>query len=411
MKFFNKIFKQNNKSKDNVITLNVEELDNWLNLRINVYNNLKKYFDSIDENIQNLKKNLAFLENINFESDTDPLIKNRVESNINAYSKQLNLFISKIEQYKSSNGNDAVKYCNFMDVELNKLNKDSWKNFYILQSFFRKEAGLIARDLKELEENLVYLKRGLNNEEYLSIINIFGCVAALKFNVKLKEKLSNERSSLEIKYNDVNNEILTIKKEIEILNHSEDYKHYDDLESIKRDLESDINKINNNVIAMFSVIERGLRKLHHDNKSKLLENYINNPLTLFDDDNLEILSVLNELKDAIKSRKIDFGEKNEKFLENLDLIDKKGLIAMKDDYYAKINKLKEIRKELINNQFLNKFMDYEHKIIYSNYKLENIKKALEKFDTKINNIRVLDIKNELENNIFELIGEKIALEI
>lgn len=408
MMFFKKKF---NKGKEEPTTVGFDEIDTWLNSRLKFYTEIKDSFENINGAVDELKKDISYLETIDYLPDTDPLIKSRVQNNLDAYIKQLKNFVNKVEFFTGVEENDAKKYCDLINLELNKFNDESRRNFYIIQTFFGNKINKIVQDLKEIGVRISKLNSLILNDKYLIVSDIYAKINSIRHYHKTNSALTNEKNILENLYSGIEKDILAINNEISNIKNSPEYKEYENLESEKEWLEETLEKIKNDASNTFSGVDRGLKKLYYFNPSVILGKYLETPLTLFDDIELEIIEYLSELELCIKNKKLDFSGKNEKILESIKSISRDKLILMVERYNEYIVKLSNVRKKIMENKFINLLLDYDHKVKYHQYRRLQIKSSIDKLNKKINSYAIESLKIWLEKDIYELLNEKINIKI
>ncbi|MEK6974229.1 MAG: hypothetical protein AABW41_03275 [Nanoarchaeota archaeon] len=408
MRFFKKWFSND---KEEPTSVRFDEIDIWLNGRLRLYTETKDSFESINSAVDELKKGIGYLENINYEPGTEPLIKTRVQNNLDSYIKHLKNFLNKVESFTSVEENNAKKYCDLIIFELNKFNNKSRRNFYIIQTFFGNKINKIVQDLKEIGVRISKLNSLILNDRYLMVSDIYAKINSIRYYYKINNAITNEKNNLEELQSGIEKDIVVINNEISNIKNSLEYREYENLESEKERLEENLEKIKNDVNNTFSGVERGLKKLYYLNHSAILGKYLETSLTLFDDAELEIIKYLRELESCIKTKKIDFSGKNEKILESISSITRAALILMVERYNEYVERLKNIRKTVMENKFINLLLDYDHKVKYHQYRLLQIKSSIDKLNNKINSNAIESLKIGLEKDIYALLSEKINIEI
>ena len=162
-------------------------------------------------------------------------------------------------------------------------------------------------------------------------------------------ELNKKRGHLE-------NELTNINKKIESLRTGEEFNEYERLHTRLSNLGADELNLKGTLSGMFSELSRPLRKL--DKGSKLITMYDENAYSsLMEDNNMEIIALLNELKTKVDSGNIEVKNKK-KALSQVDLLINK-LKESKE-------KAKEISKEikvLQSKLSLNKFENDEKELV------------------------------------------------
>ncbi len=406
MKFLERIFGRKNIEPE-IKEIRLNKLEEWLKSNFSNYEEIDRYIADIKKEIGETRTNMAILEKVKFDPDTDPRIKTRVIDNINAYSKQVNSFLTRIESSLLGADNSLNDFYTVFYVEVDRLNKGASKNVYIAQSLFRNEIGKIGGSLKALGSRVNMLKKVMNSETSLMVLNISELLKKLKSSIKTKENLNNQINSFNENCKTLEDENSSLNEHISELIKSDSYKTFRILEDRKIILGDEITAIKNKVFEIFSPIERGLKKLQHEHNSKILDTYITAPLALFEDEKFEILEILQNLRGLIVSKKIDFFEKNSKILDHISSIKKDSLVKLVNGYKDRILKIKEVDKELVDNTSIKLHIEYVYKINFNNHKIERINSELEKINSKLNSIQIEETKNSIEKEIFKISGDKV----
>jgi hypothetical protein len=412
MSIFDRFFKKKIAIDDSPIKEEIKlgNIKDWLNNELkDRYEKRDSIIKGVQECIGNIKSDLDFLEGIDFPQDTEPRIKTRVIGNISNYIRQARLFIEKIEPKEIFSIEDIEKYCGLFNDELNNFNKSSIKNFYLIQLMFRNEMGKIANDIKTLESDVKSLNELSHGDKFVFVSEIFNKVRDLESSVRVASDIEDQLKKLRLDEKNILEDIEDINKKIDEFKNSSEYRDYEDLEKNKELLEKQITDIKNEVVTLFSNVDRGLRKLKHIEESKIIDMYLESPLNIFHDKELKILDILESLKDAINTKKIDFNEKNDKFLENINKLTAVKLTELITNYNNGVRNIKEIEKKSFDSGALKILIDYSYKVNSDSYRLENIRKEIDKIAIKIKEIDLEDKKRVLESKILESIGKDIKI--
>ena len=412
MSIFDRFFKKKIVIEESLIKeeIRLTDIKDWLNNELkDRYEKRDSIIIDIKDDINKIRLDLNFLESIEFPQDTEPRIKVRVKGNISNYIRQAILFIDKTEPKEIFSIEDIDKYYKSFNEELNNFNKSSVKNFYLIQLMFRNEMGKLANDIKTFESDVKSLKDLSKSDKFLFVSEIFNKVRDLDNSVKFNSDFEEQLKKLLLDEKTILEDIENINKKIDEFKGSKDYSDYENLEKNKEVLEKEITDIKNEVVSLFSNVERGLRKLKHIEESEVIDMYLESPLNLFNDKELNILDTLESLKNAINTKTIDLNEKNEKFLENINKLTKSKLTDLIHNYNKKISDIKEIEKKSFDSGILKTLIDYSYRVNSDKYRIENIRKEIDKIAIKIKEINVEEKKILLESKILESIGKNIKI--
>ena len=232
-----------------------------------------------------------------------------MDGNRDNYVKKISHFVTNIDVPK--NYLDTYDYCIKFSHDLEQLNSDIQKNIFVLQHFFENEMRTINKQLHEIEETMIDIRTLLEKNGIQSLKNIQKDIKDFSANViKVKDFLGQielekeEISGHKEKINRLNERIKTIIT-------GTDYRALESFKKEKEDTDKELNRIVQAENEIFSSLDTALKKFYYLNPDKrIIKDYLDDMKTgLLNDTNLEILNILNSIKDSINNNLMDLKDK------------------------------------------------------------------------------------------------------
>ena len=308
--------------------------------------------------LKSLKEKTETLEKLNVEdAEVEKKLKELVRGNKPAYTNSLKILTQNIEPPKSLSYQELKNFCEKTELALNNFSKRTIRNYAILKTIIGKELEEIVQILKQLEFIELKLKNEFLMTSKLRTLEDIRHKLLFFYEMELsKDNRTHGLIELNKKRGHLENELTNINKKIESLRTGEEFNEYGRLNTRLSNLGADELNLKGTLSGMFSELSRPLRKL--DKGSKLITMYDENAYSsLMEDNNMEIIALLNELKTKVDSGNIEVKNKK-KALSQVDLLINK-LKESKE-------KAKEISKEikvLQSKLSLNKFENDEKELV------------------------------------------------
>lgn len=377
----------------NTVLVNISDIDDWVKTNCSDIdsNYFGKKFSSILEEISNSAENLL---KIKFEADTDPRIKQRVQSNIDSYVKHVRSFIKKIDvSLLKENIKEAI---DLYEENLNNFNLQTQKNFLISSALFKEETFRVSNCFRNFSLALNDLRGGLLDNKSVFGLDVYGKISKTKNSIELKKKVLLEEKEKRRELDQTEKEITDKKQAIRDFTNSDEYKAIVNSDKKKEFLESELVKIKYEILSILSVLEPAFRKLlrimpNIDIKQVEMDKVLD-PL------NNKIFEYSKELKHSLKSLDIKEGKK-EKISDALDKVLGSTFESLRSSYFEKVQDIKNIDTMMIDSQVSKVFIDLNYKINSLDYKKNRLQNELEKI-----NKRKLEIEEEFSNLANELEG-------
>jgi len=392
--FLKKLFKGEEKEK-----IDFFELTKWLLPKLDM--GFQEDFQKIKELSSSLAKALESLEAIDIKSmQVEEKLKGFVLGNRKAYVLSLNTFRRLLEQPEKLDSNSIKNYCNELQEEMTLFSKKTTKNFYIMQNLIGKELEEIRKQLNELTKIIQEMSDKTKKlkliEEILSRLKeIYNYIDEKETRESSLVNSEKERDSLLQKEKELKDKIESFKK-------GKVFLELTQLKQKRSELENELYILKNNFNTNFASISRPLRKLAKIYMDKLLEKYLDLPFeTLFKDENLEIVNLLESLKKEMDAEKII--EKNQdKLLSSLNEMDKEYFENIKNNFKTKEQELIDCNKKIESNTFEKELLEFISDLKKIESKLAEANEKIEKFKEKAITQDIEKIEQDLKKLGFNI---------
>jgi len=338
----------------------------------------EQQFNEILDILNDLKK-----EKIDFEVESN--LKKKILSARDNLVDRFGFIISNLKTGDIKSWEESSTFMINLSSTLKQLTDFLSKRGELIRMGFKKEFSLISNSIKKISELLAELNEilGENSEEINMMIDAENNSEELtKMHNQLnksKEKLhEKEKELLRLKNNQV-----VVKKKIEEIEVSNDFKKKKELESEIENLNIMEEKLSNEINGMMNFIIKALKKYIHFyggfiSKEELVQfkRFIENPAEeIIEGCEEKVIETLPKIKNLIDEEKIKFDEKT-----------KAKIIRDINETPPKINKLKEKVKNIQEKKgLLEKELE---EIDISEY--DNLKETL-----KVSNQWIKRLENEI----------------
>ena len=393
------------KPKEEIV--NFSEIDKWLDSHNSELDALKENLKELERLKLEIFENLKILENVDVtQSKVEERVKHVVQGNLPAYTNAVNIFLRKMIAPKEADVARLETFCSTFEREFDSLNKRTFRNFQIIRELVGKELEDVARSVKSLELLVKELKK--SSEKVKGIIDLKENAKLIENNLNSKEKNEQKRQELQKHKEELLESCKRISKELENLKGGKKAKDLENLKSDEKKISDNLKILENNLVTLFSPLQKALKKYNNICFIKKVESYLENPVeTLLNDSDLEILKFLKDVKKMVEDEKIDLkDDKKKKTVESLDKIDESFIKKFISEHSLLNKDLTSIQREIKLNSLPKEIIELEKELNICMFKIENVER-------EINKIKDLDINSEiamLERKLSEVLGFKVKVE-
>ena len=337
-------------------------------------------------------------------------VKTIMEGNRDAFIKKTKQFFSNIDT-DYNNYNELIEKCNKVNHEIDSLGKGTARSYQILNEFFAREAENVARNIKNIENYSKDIKNSIKDNK-ISIINkIKNDIESIKNKIKLKEQYSDELNNENNNLKNNETKKSETEKKINEIKSSSGYEDYRKLLEEKENVKSKLSGIENRIFHDFSVLEKALKKyakIALENEKLILDYLSNSIITLIKDNELEILKILDSLKNAIDELGLD-DKKKEKSLEKIGELDGVYLMKIRDDFGTEKQRLNEITSSIENNESNNELESNNNELNNVKTNIENLNNKISNLNNELEKININKLKENLANEVNDVVNSKIII--
>ncbi|MCP3682456.1 MAG: hypothetical protein GY861_07165 [bacterium] len=405
MKWLKRFFSKEEEPTQESVAL--EDMDKWLESNaksaIEEFNiKLKESFQNIEMTREKLLAALEKLENATLHNDKiDIRSKNAMEGNRNAYCQRIKQFSESLKAPQDINATTAREFCENIGSLLTAMTKNTAKNFFILQEFFRNEALDIAKPLKEIDFSVKNMKKFIDASKTGRISEAQEKTAGLKRAIQQKEEFTTGVQTKEKETKDLQESLKEKKKQREATEKDNALlKLINDKEVASKQLSEKEAEL----FHYFAVIEAALKKYKRMSLDEaLIESYTASPLAALEKDSeLKICSLLQNLTDMITKKEIELKDKKrEKIIQTIGLLNREYFEGFLKEYQTLKDKNSELKTAVTVNPATIKLSQLKHSIKSEEETLSSTEKELEKLKHDLNKINLDKLKSELEKKIKE----------
>ena len=398
--------------------ITVGDMEGWFNSRVkNVYDGLDKEIrltkDKIQVEIRKSKENMVALKEAQLHNPKIPVREKQfMEGNRTSYLKSVNIFLDNLK-IGTSDYNDILSFCSQFNNNLDFFGKTTVKPYHILQHFFSHESSAIARNVKNIDNLVKELRQIIEKSGFKAIEETKDEINNLRNKINRKENLNEDlqkkkkkKKSLEQEKKKVNESIEKTKEKKEFIQNVE----------LKKEIEkkkNEIKGVESELIHHFLPLEKALKKYARISldDGELINAYLNSPIeALAQDNELKILTVIENLKKNILNGSIDLEEKRkEKSMQRISETNKDFLKKNNYNYEELKKKIAEKEEMLKSNTVENEIADLENKLKSVDDNIKRNESEILRLTKEIERTDINNLKEILKKKIKESVNEEVAI--
>ena len=272
----------------------------------NMQNDFKSYVQNIQQTFTAIQQNITALEQAEIKEQDQVVegkVKNIVSGHRDNYARELKRFIGLIEYPESYSLGELVAFNNLFNSYLDEFSQRSAKSYQATQHLFFKEVETIFNDIKLLSK--FSQKFSKQTESLHQVQQVRTTILSLHDMTSQKEKMHSEVESKNKRLQQTVAQKKEAECELEQAKLSDDYQYYTELQEKLKNFDSEKERIGYDVFSIFSKLSRALRKQERLSPNKRITSYLDNPMVaLIDDNELGIVSILNQLQLKIRNEEI-----------------------------------------------------------------------------------------------------------
>ncbi|MFO8016877.1 MAG: hypothetical protein R6U32_07295 [Candidatus Woesearchaeota archaeon] len=417
MGWFSSLFRKKKEPEIRKKHIHVNELRQWFDSESetaieSIKNSIKEDLDSIKENKEKIKEASKTLEEAKLKNDKIPeRAMHIMEGNRKSYIQAVNNFMESLEMPSVINFSTVSDFVSDFEDKLSNFTKTSARNFQVLQEFFAKESGEIARNIKDMDLTV----RNLLDNDYKKINNISANIEKVN---ELLNKIGSAKQMLsdyEKQRYQLTQEIQKVKDSLEELKGSDDYKRVKEAEKKKSDTEKRMKEAERRLSELFAPLERPLRKYSRiiPEGEDTLNAYLESPMkALQDDREMKILSILDRMRSSIEKGELEIKDKaKEKALKQISMITEDTLRKLLSEYDSLKEAIDGMDKSIKYNMALQRKDEMEYKLSHLNEKLSKLDENIEKLNKYMHMPEMEEALKEIREEAKDALNTDLRIKI
>ncbi|MBD3204467.1 hypothetical protein GF327_09325 [Candidatus Woesearchaeota archaeon] len=392
------------------------ELEDWLDEYKkkefgNIYDNIDKKLEQIKQTINDIREELEILKSLELENkDISPREKHVMQGNRKSYILKTTHFLDSIE-LPEEEYEKILKFSKDFEKKLDQLNNQTRRSYYILRNFFDDNMTDIAEKLKSLSDNILRLREIVLTKEIRLINGLKSKIHELNDNIIRKNSVNKDILNKKKELEEIKGKKKSLEYKLESLKHSKEYRKFQKLNKQREIILKEISNTQKKVKNDFFRLQRPLKKFEKATGNDLIEKYLDDaPDELVRDKNFRIASILDNLRKAIKNE--TFKLKNpKKFLQELDKLNRESLERDRKSLISLSEEKKDINTRLEKITVTMDYKEVEYQLEHFEEKKKDAEKKLNELISLRDSLDISEKKENLENQIFEITGVKVIIEI
>lgn len=411
------MFKSEEKTEEESVNLN--ELEKWFNEKSGIIKKessaeimhlLKEIESSKQDLINNVEKmKKATLQNPNVTEREHQFM----HGNRDNYVKNMTAFYEKLNIPAEFNMREIENFVIRANNQVISLNKTTFRSFQVLQHFFANETKKIAFDIANIHDKLGKITNELNSGNISKLTIVENKIDEIISESEILDKFKDRKKEVFSQCEKISLELNSLEEEIKKTESSKSASELNDLKKQLEELLQEQKKIEQKVIALFSPLDKSIRKFNKDSKDKLLNSYSENPYqALSEDENFLIFERLGKISKDLSTDNLEIREdKKDKAINALNLITHQKIESLKKIIIDNKEKIDISRRHIANNKAGKILNDFYYKKEALNKRLSELQKENKDFKDKIEKkiVEISKTKNELEDRFKSLFRIKLII--
>lgn len=416
LKFLKKLLQQEEEVKEE--SLHIDQLEEWLEKKSKpIYEEMRNGVDQIIESIgkvqEKARENIKQLQKAGLQNPNIPnKAKTVMEGNREAFLKKTSHFFDTIDfEYKTFD--EVIEKCKTLEKDVDALAESTSKSYSILNQFFGREVAHISNSIKKIDTLAKDIKNLFEYKNKADLDKIKENSKDLQHKIKSKKTLSLELDKEQKKLEEKKLKVQEKEKNIKDIKEGEEYKEYQDLIVQKAAQITGLKEIEDKLFHDFSDLEKAMKKYskiafeHGD----WIEDYLKNSLhTLQKDSELRIVTILNNLEQALKKNTLDLDEKkSQRAIMKIKELGMNYFENLQKRYTSIKNTLEDVEQKIENNTVRKELdmLNEEIKIIENG--IETLQNKIHSLKGDRDKINIDQLKQDLQNLISRTLHTRITL--
>ncbi|MFH0700800.1 MAG: hypothetical protein V2A62_00015 [Candidatus Woesearchaeota archaeon] len=418
LKFLTNLFQ---KPEEVILELSSSHFLEWLEKEV-AQSHFARYLPEYFRQLSQLKPELQEKTKILREKEIseehkrmDPRIKTIVLGNRQHYLQAVENFAEKmvipadllftsLEDLKK-----AQEFNHDLNQKMNQFSHFTEKSYHAAKHLFYEEVDEIAKVLRNINsllreceqksKDLILMQKIKQN--FVELVQEKNKKEDLLIKIKEVQEILQKLSAQEKKAQEEEKKLLG----------SEEYNIYLNLKEKEQQLQAQLENTEREVHAFIFKLSKPLRKFQYSAENKLLESYLTDSVKAFEEDEeLQIISILEALKESLKLGRIKFEDKLQKnYLDQLQSPDK--LKELKKKWKELVQEKERLVKEITHHPTAKKLQKEYFLIQQLKEDLPRQDKILLELQQKLQKIDLEQLQKEISVNVEKTFKKKIKISI
>jgi hypothetical protein len=417
MGFFSKLFKKKEVVQPKSEAVELEKLKDWFLEQFKVDTSFPQEtihstildFNQIVIDL-NTKRDILQAKDLMNKKIPDRAI-HAMEGNRTNYVNQLNILINVLGKPEIDRDQLRDFLANYNE-KISQFSESSARSFYVLNEFFSNEIKLIASTLANLDRLMKRLKDIVNKDKEMQSNQdeVLGLIKRITSFLKLRIEKRDEIKVLKQKLEESQLFKKRMETKLEDLKSSARYKNATSLIERKEALEKELAQTKDNIVQGFSPILKYLKKYERvalDDEA-LIKSYVSDAISsLESDEDLQIKTVLNKLKDGITSGSLETKD-SEKVISKIDFLLTK-IDMYRGDFLNVKEQFYQTRKLVLGDAALQQSEDLDYRIKHSDEQIIENDSRIKICEKAILEADPDTIKDKVKRKIKELLNINLTI--
>jgi chromosome segregation ATPase len=430
MRFLEKLFGNNEEkqiAEPAEETFDIETATDFLKKKYNenfqfLNDEAKASYEEMQVTLENFKESLSNLEKANFNESLDSVSLHMAISQRKSFINKMKIMISQLNKPLDSSLDSIIEYQRSSLLSVKEADEHAVKEFIMFEQVLN-ESKAVFKNFKSVFNttknfnDLVSKKREL----LYPINDAENDLDSLKENIEFIQRVKKGIDEHNKRLLDLKERLEYEKENLRKLEESDEWNRFNRLIERKKELDSHISEVRNDISQNFSKVEKSLKKFQYlvkvgkeeiDDK-KMLNRYIDSPVdALIETENFSFINTtLERVKHDIFIDVIDLKDKN-KALSEIDwMINHKIFEELVTKHNSMIKEMKKLEED-INEQSVNNLKsEIENRIEQLNRETQAINTEIERNKRQIEKLEVSvqEIKANLERSMAKLTGSNAKI--
>lgn len=403
-------------------TIPFAEIEEWLQKHTNkdaksIWDTAKPLLEKIEESAFTARANLTKLEHAELRNKS---ITGReleiMKGNRSSYLKRTEQFLTTLASFydKEEMTYKALKQlAEKYQEELKNYHDTTLKPYAVLQYFFANESYTVAKNIKEIDEEMKKLEVILKKQSVESLENVQEQIQTLKKKKQEEEHLQKEKNNSQEELERLRGLQKQAEEKKKKAEESDRYQKYLQEKEQLQQQEKKQKQQKEQLQHSFSVIEKALRKYAKEEptQEECIQEYCEKPEAAIEkDSDLNIIFILEQVKQKVETNALEIKEdKKEKILLELGNLSKSFFETWRREY-KKIQEEKKAKESILQADVaLQQYKEAEYMVQTYQEKANTEEKHVGYLQEQIARLNLPFERDQLGKNISQVMKREIII--